>query len=102
MMEDLEHGQSVSMDDATAPQSDDGTQTDAELGDGEGNLQDAGVVEKINIEDVKGLKAEMQFEDKINQITNDQQLLINCYRYIKAHADELKEMLGVDEIKFED
>lgn len=61
-----------------------------------------GTVEKIKLSDVNGLKAEMRFDEEIERLKNDKQFLMECYRYVKAHADELKALLGVDDIKLDE
>lgn len=67
-----------------------------------GENESAGTVEKIDLSDVKGLKAEMQFDEEIEKIKNDKQFLLECYRYLKDHEEELKKLLNVDEIKFDE
>lgn len=77
------------------------TEFDGENGQ-TGETETTGTVEKINVSDVNTLKAEMQFDEEIEKIVNDKQYLIECYKYLKTHAEELKKMLGVDEIKFDE
>lgn len=67
-----------------------------------GETLPAGTIEKVNISDVNSMKVEMQFDEEIEKIINNKQYLMECYRYLKDHADELKKLLEVDEIKFDE
>lgn len=66
------------------------------------DTEPSGTVEKLDLAEIKGVQAEMEFEEEIEKVKNDSQLSFMSYKYLKSHQDELKEIFQNDNITFED
>ena len=58
--------------------------------------QSSGVVEKINLSDLKIEQAKIKFEENANKIINNPELTKNAFKYLKQHSEEYKEIYGHD------
>lgn len=64
--------------------------------------ENSGSVEKINLSEIRGLKAEMEFDEEIEKVKNDKQTGVMAYRYLKSHQEELKKVFKNNNITFDE
>ena len=60
------------------------------------NQEQTGIVEKINLNELKTEQAKIEFEENANKIINDPNTQRDALLYLAEHKEEYKEVFGHD------